>query len=72
LIRQAVETSGIPEDGTIVIGDDLRDLGAGRAAGLKVGLVCTGKGMQARDSLGEDALVFEDLVDAATRTVVRT
>ena len=71
LIRQAVERSGISEEATLVIGDDLRDLAAGRAAGLRVGLVCTGKGMRARDSLDEDALVFEDLVDAATRTVGR-
>lgn len=72
LIRQAVEKSGIPAEETIVIGDDLRDLAAGRAAGLRVGLVCTGKGPQVRDSLDEDALVFKDLIEAATRTVART
>lgn len=71
LIRQAVEKSGIPAEETIVIGDDLRDLMAGRALGLRVGLVCTGKGPRVRDSFDEDALVFEDLIEAATRTVAR-
>ena len=72
LILEAVEKSGIPPEETIVIGDDLRDLAAGRAAGLRVGLVCTGKGPRVRDSLDEDALVFKDLLEAATRTVART
>ncbi|NHZ72866.1 MAG: HAD-IIIA family hydrolase [Nitrospirae bacterium] len=72
LILEAVEKSGIPTEETIVIGDDLRDLAAGRAAGLRVGLVCTGKGPRVRDSLDEDALVFRDLIEAATRTVART
>ena len=69
LILQAVEKSGIPTEETIVIGDDLRDLASGRAAGLRVGLVCTGKGPGVRDTLDEDALVFKDLIEAATRTV---
>ncbi len=72
LIRQAVEKSGIPAAETIVIGDDLRDLAAGRAAGLRVALVCTGKGPRVRDSLDADALLFRDLIEAATRTVART
>ena len=72
LVRQAVAKSGIPEDESIVIGDDLRDLLAGRAAGLRVGLVCTGKGPRVRDSVDEDALVFKDLIEAATTTVART
>lgn len=69
LVRRAVEKSGIPAEETILIGDDLRDLEAGRAAGLRVGLVCTGKGHRVGDSLDEDALVFKDLIEAATRIV---
>lgn len=72
LILRAVEGSGIPAEETIVLGDDLRDLEAGRAAGLRVGLICTGKGPRVRDSLDEDALVFENLIEAATKTVART
>ena len=72
LIRRAVEESGIPEEETMVIGDDLRDLAAGRAAGLRVGLVLTGKGSRVRDSVDEDALLFKNLIEAATRTVTRT
>ena len=72
LIRRAVEESGIPEEETMVIGDDLRDLAAGRAAGLRVGLVLTGKGRRVRDGVDEDALLFKNLIEAATRTVTRT
>ena len=72
LIRRAVEESGIPAEETMVIGDDLRDLAAGRAAGLRVGLVLTGKGSRVRDSVDEDALLFKNLIEAATRTVTRT
>jgi D-glycero-D-manno-heptose 1,7-bisphosphate phosphatase len=71
LVLQAVERSGVPAAQTLVIGDDLRDLDAGRAAGLSVALVCTGKGPGVRDSVGEDALVFRDLIEAATRTVAK-
>lgn len=71
LIRQAVQRSGVPAAATIVIGDDLRDLEAGRAAGVRVALVCTGKGRRVRGSLDGDALVFRDLREAAMSTVVR-
>ena len=72
LILQAIELSGVPAEETIVIGDDLRDQAAGRAAGATVALVCTGKGMRVRDSVDEDTLVFENLIEAATWTVART
>lgn len=72
LIQRAVEESGVPEEEAMVIGDDLRDLAAGRAAGLRVGLVLTGKGGRVRDSVDEDALLFKNLIEAATRTVTRT
>lgn len=72
LILQAVEESAVPEEETLVLGDDLRDLEAGRAAGLRVGLICTGKGPGVRDSLDEDALVFENLIEAAKGTVAHT
>jgi D-glycero-D-manno-heptose 1,7-bisphosphate phosphatase len=72
LILQAIDRSGVPAEETVVIGDDLRDLAAGRAVGACVALVCTGKGMRARDSVDEDALVFENLIEAATWSVART
>jgi len=72
LILQAIELSSVPAEETLVVGDDLRDLAAGRAAGARVARVCTGKGMRARDSLDEDALVFENLIEAARWSVART
>jgi D-glycero-D-manno-heptose 1,7-bisphosphate phosphatase len=72
LILQAIELSGVPAEETMLIGDDLRDQAAGRAAGVTVALVCTGKGMRVKDSVDEDALVFEDLIEAATWSVART
>ena len=53
----------------MLIGDDLRDLEAGQAAGVRAALVCTGKGRRVRGSLDEDALVFKDLTEAAMETV---
>ena len=72
LILRAVEKSGISRQETMVLGDDLRDLEAGRAASVRVGLICTGKGPRVRDSLDEDALVFENLIEAARGTVAQT
>ena len=53
-----------------VVGDSLRDLQAGRAAGARVALVKTGKGMRSLDKIAQDNLseyaqlpVFTDLAD---------
>ena len=62
LIRQAVDESGIGPDATLVVGDDLRDIEAARAAGVEAALVLTGKGRSAAARLppGEVA-VYDDL-----------
>jgi len=65
LVQLAVEASGICAGETILIGDDERDLVAGRAAGVRVALVCTGKGERIRDRVQPDTLIFEDLLAAA-------
>ena len=65
LVWAAIEKSGVPVDQTLLIGDDLRDLIAGRAAGVRVALVCTGKGSGLRDEVEPDTLVFDNLMAAA-------
>ena len=65
LVRAAIERSGVPGAKSILIGDDLRDLEAGRAAGVNVALVRTGKGDRHRDGVDADTLVFENLLAAA-------
>jgi len=47
LVLEAMERSGIPPAETLLIGDDPRDLQAGRRAGVGVALVRTGKGTAA-------------------------
>lgn len=44
LLHDAVAVSGVAAERTIVVGDDLRDLQAAEAAGLRCALVRTGKG----------------------------
>ncbi len=68
LIRCAVRESAIPEGETLVVGDDVRDVEAARAAGVNVVLVRTGKGLRAATQLKEqgDMLpVFDDLAQIA-------
>lgn len=65
LVWAAIQKSGVPADQTLLIGDDLRDLVAGRAAGVRVALVCTGKGSGHRDEVESDTLVFDNLMAAA-------
>lgn len=65
LVWAAIEKSGVPADQTLLVGDDLRDLVAGRAAGVRVALVCTGKGSGHRDAVEPDTLIFDNLMAAA-------
>lgn len=65
LVWAAIEKSGVPADQTLLVGDDQRDLIAGRAAGVRVALVCTGKGFGLRDEVDPDTLVFDNLMAAA-------
>ena len=58
----------IPPGETLLIGDDLRDLEAGLAAGVRVALVRTGKGDSVRSEVPAGTPVFQDLL-AAVRTL---
>lgn len=71
LVVRAIEHSGIPAHQTLLIGDDLRDLEAGRAAGTHVALVCTGKGRHWKDRVDRDTLVFDNLLAAADWLISR-
>jgi len=64
LVREAIECSGVPAAGSVLIGDDKRDLDAGRAAGAQVALVRTGKGERVRDQVEPNTLVFKNLLEA--------
>ena len=66
LVEAAIERSGVVAGRTLMIGDDLRDLAAGRAAGVAVALVRTGKGSRHQDAVEPDTLVFDNLLEAAT------
>ena len=65
LVRAAIEQSGVAADRSILIGDDLRDLVAGRSAGVQVALVRTGKGSRYRNEVEPDTLVFDNLLEVA-------
>lgn len=63
LVQDAVTASGIPAEDTIFVGDAVRDLAAGRAAGVRVALVRTGKGRAAEaDARASKIEVFDDLL----------
>lgn len=68
MVLDAVRRSGIPARETLLIGDDLRDLEAGLAAGVRVALVRTGKGDSVRSEVPAGTPVFPDLL-AAVRTL---
>jgi D-glycero-D-manno-heptose 1,7-bisphosphate phosphatase len=68
LIRSAVQDSGIPQGETLMVGDDVRDVEAARAAGVDVVMVRTGKGLRAFAQLqerGDLPPVFDDLAQLA-------
>ncbi len=65
LVRRAIADSGVSVERTMMIGDDLRDLEAGRAAGVATALVRTGKGRRIESRIDPDTLVFDDLREAA-------
>ena len=76
LIEAAIMSSGIAPAATLLVGDDVRDLDAARAAGIESVLVLTGKGRQAAAKLTAGQYqVYDDLkavalwlIDAAGRT----
>ncbi len=62
LLLSAIEAAGIPASATVVVGDDLRDLEAARAAGVAAVLVRTGKGRPAEAAAARAGVpVFDDL-----------
>ena len=68
LVVSAVDESGIAAEHTLLIGDDVRDVDAARAAGIAAALVRTGKGRRADAQLiarGEVVPVFDDLAQFA-------
>jgi D-glycero-D-manno-heptose 1,7-bisphosphate phosphatase len=74
LIRAAIQESGIPAVQTLLVGDDVRDVQAARAAGVAAVLVRTGKGVRAAAQLqanGDPPQVFDDLAQFAHHLVNR-
>jgi D-glycero-D-manno-heptose 1,7-bisphosphate phosphatase len=71
LIHQVETALGISAKGCYMVGDSLRDLEAGAAAGLKPVLVKTGKGQRTLEkNIGlENALIFDDLASFITSFV---
>jgi len=68
LLLEAMRLAGLPAAQTLVVGDDLRDLEAARAAGVKAVLVRTGKGARVEGSAGAAGVdVFDDLAAVAGR-----
>jgi D-glycero-D-manno-heptose 1,7-bisphosphate phosphatase len=68
LLLSALQDSGIPAAQTLLVGDDVRDVEAARAAGIAAALVRTGKGRRAAALLlerGEVLPVFDDLAQLA-------
>lgn len=63
LIESALAASDWPVERTMLVGDAWRDLEAGRAAGLPVALVRTGKGRTFESqAMGQGIAVFENLL----------
>lgn len=69
MVREAMAKSGVAKEHSILIGDDKRDLDAGRAAGVRVALVRTGKGERVRDQVEPNTLVFKNLLEAVIAIV---
>jgi D-glycero-D-manno-heptose 1,7-bisphosphate phosphatase len=68
LLLSALQESGIAAHQTLLVGDDVRDVEAARAAGIAAALVRTGKGRRAAAQLlahGEVVPVFDDLAQFA-------
>jgi D-glycero-D-manno-heptose 1,7-bisphosphate phosphatase len=74
LILAAIQESGIPAVQTLLVGDDVRDVQAARAAGVAAVLVRTGKGLNAAAQLQANSnppQVFDDLAQFARNFVNR-
>lgn len=70
LLLDAIAAAGIPARATVLVGDDLRDVEAARAAGVAPVLVRTGKGRTAEAALAHSGVpVFDDLREFAAAFV---
>ncbi len=68
LVTRAIRASGIDARDTLLVGDDHRDLEAGRGAGIAVALVRTGKGRATERALAEPRPpVFDSLAALAAQ-----
>jgi D-glycero-D-manno-heptose 1,7-bisphosphate phosphatase len=66
LVTAAIRASGIDPGATLLVGDDHRDLDAGRSAGVAVALVRTGKGRATERALASARPpVYDDLASLA-------
>jgi D-glycero-D-manno-heptose 1,7-bisphosphate phosphatase len=73
LILAALQAGTIPAAQTLVVGDDVRDIEAARAAGVAGVLVLTGKGERAQALLRDSGVtipVYDTLLDLARHLVV--
>ncbi len=64
MIQDLLDLFEVPAYETVVIGDSLRDLQAGQAAGCDTLLVRTGKGTRLLEKQSVDVPVFDDLAAA--------
>lgn len=73
LIVAAIAQSGFDAAATLVVGDDVRDVEAARAAGVAAVLVATGKGRDAAAALTATHVpVYGDLLAVAQGLLART
>ena len=63
LLLRAIDESGVSPRETVMVGDDLSDVAAARAAGIGALLVRTGKGTVAERRLEGNARAFDTLCD---------
>ena len=73
MFKRIAETLNADLNGVVTVGDSLRDLQAGAAAGCMPLLVLTGKGEKTRDEGGlpEGTLIFADLAAAVDHLLRR-
>ena len=70
LLLQAIAESRLPASAALMVGDDNRDLEAGRRAGVAVALVRTGKGARVATTVNGDIPIFDTLLDVVESLMV--
>ncbi len=71
MVRAALADAGVDAAACVVVGDDLRDLEAGRSAGARIVLVRTGKGASMEASVEPGTEVHDDVAGAVAAVVAR-